>query len=56
MIIQYCDVRRATVSELNVLGRDGWKPSTLVFEESTYDSGWTGLLWREVKSEDLHAL
>jgi len=55
-IIQYKGVKRATLSELNSLGEDGWIPAALVFEEDQYTSGWTGILWREVNSDDTDTL
>ncbi len=43
--IEYQDVIRASVFELNELGVEGWKPGALEWSPN----GWSGLLWREVE-------
>lgn len=58
--IEYIEVDRATVDDLNNLGEEGWKPGGLRWEEGYrpvydpnyfVDGGWTGLLYREGVSD-----
>lgn len=51
--IQYMEVKLYSLSALNDMGADGWKHGTLVFEKEQYcQGGWSGILWREVNSDD----
>lgn len=56
MIIEYKEVDRVSVTELNDFGQQGWRPGALTMSSGyragndTYvEGGWSGILWREAK-------